>query len=436
MKSGRTYILLCCCVMFILAGCTLEPPHNNLADPDHYNYTPIGQVQIVVQDAEVDGQPIYRAEVRIPELSRLEYTDSSGTMILYQIPVGRYQVFAEQRGNGVRAYATDSLEVTVSEGITSVDTFRLEPLPLTPGQLSVQVLNKSSQPIEHATVIITEHGKFSLTDTEGSAQLDDIPPGEVWVTAYRTKPMDPVYASDSLLVSVHPGALTYASFRLDAMPSFIEVAVTSNGYGYSLNSIIHKVRLKARAEDPDGRTDVQYVTYHFTIPESQITLHDTLRWFGDQDSTYWWTEIPSEVFPGGNIDNAQNAPFYFEAFDSDSNSVLAEGSLLKVIHDFPNVDPIQVNPQNQPTIAWYYYWRDEFVDTTQFNYLLRITKDDIEPVVVYDTLLVPISQSNPSHQVAEVLDEGSYYFYIWVIDRFGNFSRSLRGSINNVPPPQ
>ncbi len=435
MKSEREYQLLWALVLTVLMGCTLEPPHNNLADPDHYNYTPIGQVQILVLDAEVSGVPIENAEVRIPELNRLEYTDTSGIMILYQVPVGRYWVYAEQRGNGVRAYAVDSLEIAISESITSVDTFRLTPLPLTPGQLSVQVLDKGSRPIETATVIITEHGKFALTNENGNALLEDIPPGDVWVTAYRSEPLEPVYVSDSLLVSINPGGLSYASFRLDALPEFIEVSATSNGYGLATASIFHRVRLKARTQDSDGPSDVRYVTYSYNDTTNGLILGDTLEWYANQDSMYWWMEIPSDSFYNGNIDNARNSSFLFKAIDADGNIAQASTSVLNVIHYYPQVDPLVVNPQNQPTIQWYYYWRDEFRDTTLFNYLLRITKEDIEPIVIYDTLIVPISQSNPSHQVADVLEQGNYYFYIWVIDRFGNFSRSLRGSITGVPPP-
>ena len=152
-------------MVLIFGGCEWEPPHNNPVDPDHYNYQPFGRIHITVLEAESD-QPLEYAEVRIPDLGRISFTDTSGILQFDRVPVGNHRIYAERRGDDLRAYGLDSLDITVEESATVRDTFHLQPLPPTPGSLSVQVLNLSSQPIEAATVLIAELGRFGLTDEQ------------------------------------------------------------------------------------------------------------------------------------------------------------------------------------------------------------------------------------------------------------------------------
>lgn len=424
-------ILVSLCFILILFGCTWDPPHDNPVDPEHYRYQPNGRLQLSVIETD-HLQPLSRAEVRIPDLGRVDLTDDDGMADFYEVPVGEYIVHAERIGNGYRSYALDSLTIIVSVGVTVRDTILLDPLPQTPGSLSMQIINYNQQPIKDATALVTLTN-FDLskrTDSLGLANFDDVPAGEWWVSAFRTDIPGPIYARDSILVVINTGAPTYVSLRLDALPYFVDVSVNAITIAFQ-HRAFNKLRLKARVEDPDGPSDLDYVEYQFEDTLTGDVISGRLAY--NLESAYWVVEIPSENLPGGNIDNATNAPFRFFVFDDKGNSVATESSLLKVIHNAPDLNPRDIAPTPRPTLRWIYHLTDEFSDTTQFNYLVEIHQTYPDQFLFYDTLLVPIVQNNPSHTVDRPLQAGDYEWYIYVIDNFGNYSRSERGKITGVP---
>ncbi|MBT7615685.1 MAG: hypothetical protein HN590_00200 [Calditrichaeota bacterium] len=291
--------------------------------------------------------------------------------------------------------------------------------------LSFQVLslgNVNPMPVMGATVRIYELNLYVTTDSSGTAYFENVIEGDWWVVAYKDGGDTPHYATDSVKVSVHPGAIATGSIQLDALPYFDYAKVNVHSFELGVNEEPeHEVRLKAKVIDPDGAYDINRVEWHFK------DVSDTLNYNQDRDSAFYEiiipiTDPPSFDFPY-SLGIANVNDFYFEAFDQLGNSTTVKAEISRIMDHCPTN-----HTAFESEISWWYFWDRVFNDVTEFNYLLRIYSFGANDVV-YDTTLVPTEMSFVDHQIATQLEAGSYLYYIWVTDNFGNFVRSLPNSL-------
>jgi len=291
------------------------------------------------------------------------------------------------------------------------------------GSLRLTVLTLIQQPIYDAVVQLPDVGRFGTTDTNGVAYFDDLPEGDWWVVAYRNSVPDTVYAADSVKVSIKLGVLTEASLRLDAVPSFISVTVNSITQYVDPDTNYIYARLTARVFDPDGDADLDRVEWW--LQDNGISMQDTLDFAPDPDSALWWAEIPSEDFPDSNLSNTLTRPFTFEAFDRAENSSQSTAILARIIYSSPELQPVGAG--NPPTLEWYFRWTDEHLDLEYFYYILNIYSTQSDESLVYRKQISPTVSIRMVHIVEEELETGGTYWWdVWVFDRFGNSVRSPR----------
>lgn len=306
--------------------------------------------------------------------------------------------------------------------------YKLAPLQ----KLAIRVLNLNladQLPISDATVLLPALRRFETTGADGWAYFNDMSIGTFWVVAYKENGENPAYATDSILVTTNYGSTTTARIHLDALPVFEEVTANAMTIKFSLvEDPVKKVRLRARVYDPDGPADLHRIEWHFN------DMTGIMSWDPDPDSAFYWVDVPSDSFPGGQIDTALTAPFQFRAYDGAGNSASASTSLSRIINGVPVLyDPY---PPERPEVRWTYLWFNDFSDTQQFRYLLRIYRDDIDDnTVVYDTLLTH-DTADVSHLVAEYVPAGEYFHYVWVMDHLGNTSRSKKVALRKSKSPE
>lgn len=404
------------------AGCDWNPPRDNPLDPGYYRYRPVGRLEVVVVERGAN-RPLFDAEVRIPELNAFGKTDRNGLARFDSIPIGRYLVSAERRGEVPFALDSDSSRI-IENGITR-DTLRLSPLPVPPGSLSLRVLTLTQQPIVGATVLITEVGQFALSGADGMAHFGELPVGDWWVRAFRAEDVGAIYGRDSLLVMVRSLVESDTSIRLDALPIFSSVSANSVAYAEirTQPDPYYFVRLKATVIDPDGLADLTRVESRLIDPSRADTLSVGLRF--NPDSSFWWVDIPSDSFPDRLIDNALTLPFTLQAFDVAGNgSPLERAYLARVIHGVPSLLPVQ--PEARPFLRWNYSLYNEFSGITLFNYRIRIYRNTDERPLAHEQQVVPDNSSYNEYRTLVQLPSGNYLWEVWVLDLFGNSSRSAK----------
>ncbi|HHE46112.1 MAG TPA: hypothetical protein ENL08_00220 [Bacteroidetes bacterium] len=292
------------------------------------------------------------------------------------------------------------------------------------GSLRLTVLTLDQHPVNNAYAQIKEVGRFGTTDTSGVVCFYDLPEGEWWVVAYRNSVPDTVYAPDSVQVTIRHFTRTDTNLQLDAVPSFINVTVNSITQAVNIDSNYIYARLTARVFDPDGITDLDRVEWKLRDLRNNILMHDTLDHY-DPDSAYWWEEIPSGEFPGGNLINTFTTPFIFESYDHAGNSSQSTAYLARIIYRPPELRAV-VQSGPKPTLRWNYSWSLEFPVPESFYYLVSIYEVPSE-TLVYRRQLIPDGSGEISHTVEDSLEiAGTYRWDVWVFDLFGNNARSLR----------
>lgn len=291
-----------------------------------------------------------------------------------------------------------------------------------PNVLNFLVQNLDRQPIPDANVRIDALGRFTKTDSLGIARFEDLPAGDSWITASRISGEMPLYALDSILITISLGTTINASINLDALPYFTSVVVNSQAIKPNdTDNAIVRLFLKTEVEDPDGPADVRDVLWRFKGLDGSQEMDGSLDF--KQDSMYYSGIILSNAFPDSNIDIAMEGTFTFEAFDGQENSVTAVTSLNRIFHGRFQWDPIY--DEQYALLEWTYDWNADFDDTQSFNYLLRIFKDDPDgSFQVYEKLLGSSGNAHQVHEIEEEFPGGRYTCFVWVIDRFGSFLRS------------
>lgn len=301
----------------------------------------------------------------------------------------------------------------------------IEP-PESVGSLVVRVLTLAQTPVSDASVVFeVEGGTLTIhTDSAGEVIFEDVPTGTWWVMAFKDNDGGPTYVKDSVQVSIEAGRRSSVILPLDALPMFVDDPdVNSKTYKNStLEPEIYYARLKALVDDPDGPADIIFVKWRWsddTLNQGKLT--GLLNY--QPDSGFYSAVVPSDSFPGGKLSSARNGPFFFEIFDHDSNSTLSEPvELGTIISDVPDLDAVQ--DQVYPLLRW------EYRNNDQFSFLIRVWTNTELEFLVYDTLLTSPANFFHTHRMQRILERGAYYWYVWVLDLFGNSSRSARGQFS------
>jgi hypothetical protein len=293
------------------------------------------------------------------------------------------------------------------------------------GSLSVNVVTLNRLPIPEATVIIPELGRFTITNDSGSAFLDNLQPGSWWMHAYRESIAEAIYARDSVQVVIIAGLESDTTLQLNALPKFMETGVYSVTEGITDDELRYLLRFRASVTDPDGQADLSIVRW-----TADSVLVDTMQY--QPDSAYWWSDLPADSFPG-QFEDALGTLFYFEALDQAGLATRSPAThLCRIIHDTPVLRSFVTDTTGiiQPlNLRFNFFARDfdfSIRDSTQYNFLARIfdlTTTGL-PVMVYSVRIAPTGSNLVEHTLPNILPPARYYWEVYVLDKFGNSSRS------------
>ncbi len=303
------------------------------------------------------------------------------------------------------------------------------------GSLTVQVQTLNWQPVAAATVLLPELGQFAVSDDSGLVHFNEIPTGTWWAVAYREISGRAVYARDSAQVTIVVKNDSELSLQLDALPEFISTYAVSVSSADSANQPDpdYIIRLKATVLDPDGITHLARVEAFLidTLRNYYLTLD--LQYSTNPDSAFWWKDIPANSFPNQSTDNALFLPFTFRAYDfAGKASPPRTAFVARVLHGVPGIqDPLQ---DFLPHLEWNYTYWNELTDISTFNYLVRIYRESPELTEIYRRTIIPGESASGEHYVEVPLANGTYLWEVWVLDNFGNSSRSRRGILKIGPP--
>ena len=220
------------------------------------------------------------------------------------------------------------------------------------------------------------------------------------------------YDSDTQLVDLKKD--TSLVFKLNALPQFEEVNLTSLHITSFIPPDEYQVEIGVLASDGDTQADIQ--TVYFEVPD--LAVQDTLVRISNQQARF------AGIFSRAQlnitfIEELQGIPFYLHAVDlAGGNSVSAAQYIYRVI----NTAPRPVSPDGSASLPINFTWQS-LVLPFDFTYSIEIYPNSpisLPPVVTVNQ----IERTATTHTYSGNLPSGSYYWVLYIVDEVGNRSRS------------
>lgn len=290
----------------------------------------------------------------------------------------------------------------------SCDAERINPLdPNSPlyrdeGTLIGSVRTRTGKPIPNVVVEVPSLDRYTATDFDGRYELTGLKSGEAMVFASLKN-----YSSDSGQVKIRILKVDTLDFVLDALPQFDHCCVRT----YNIINKNNHVELEASVSDGDGIVDIDSVSCWI------VDILDTFKL--EYDGGVYKKTILAKALPGETLESLIGKEFYFIAYDKAGQSVISNpAKMTRIIDEIPTlVEPVNFQVVDKhPALIWnktltsFPYTYKVEVMTTQLGVIW--TKEGFSPD---DTTVV----------VDEELEADDYSWVVWIIDEYGNHSRSL-----------
>ncbi len=274
----------------------------------------------------------------------------------------------------------------------------------------------SNTRIEGATVILLPDFIVTRSDAQGVFRFRERIPRGDYTLRCQADGFDP----DSVTISLTNQQDFTFSFHLNALPRFESISVASRHEALFFPPDNALLDLNVTASDPDGPNHIIRV---WCVLESTGRA-DTLQLI-PSEQRYFSRILPGQL--GGNsIQELIGQPFTFFVQDLDSVVTSSAGHLFA---RFIEKTPITIAPAGQVSTPFTFRWMNaDSLNAIPYSFHYAIEIYDNVPIA-----LPPVEQIDniPPEQTTWFynntgLPAGEYYWVLYIIDDFGNRSRSLQ----------
>lgn len=278
----------------------------------------------------------------------------------------------------------------------------------------VEHLN-SSAPVTEALLFLKPGNRVAQSDMNGIFNISgNIAPGPYTLVCKAEG-----FAADSLSFRVRQD--TTVSFKLNALPAFERISLTTDHETTFLPPDNFFLNIDILASDVDALGNIELVW--FDIPA--IGHSDTLQELAAAQGQRFFKRIEASDLRVNSLKELIGKPLEFYARD-EQGAVAESGEryLTRIIDDPPRpVAPINPPPQPPVSVPFHFEW--EFIsEPFHFDYAIEIY------------LNVPVALP-PEAQISGIpadstgyffnppsFSAGEYYWVLYIVDEFGNRSRS------------
>jgi hypothetical protein len=269
------------------------------------------------------------------------------------------------------------------------------------------VKTRTGEPISGMTLTVepeTTEYEFCFSNEEGFYEFEEVAAGSCKVIASKKG-----YAADSNWIEVAVGREDTVNFFLDILPGFTSCKV-------STHHILQNYYACPEAEvfDGDGLIDIDSVV--FWVAE----LPDTLSL--EYDAGAYRKIIYTDDLPGHSLEDLIGKDCFFRVIDKAGKQVSSSPvRAARIIYETPRVvKPVNFEEVGQnPELVWY-----KADLSYPYTYTVEVTniKSGMPPVMVWSK--GEISAGDTTVTVPILLSPDYYYWSVWVVDEFGDRSRS------------
>ncbi len=270
------------------------------------------------------------------------------------------------------------------------------------------------QPIPGAMLWLKPTEQVVIADNAGQFQFDNLLPGNYVLSCTATQ-----FRGDS--ISLNLKSDTTLAFHLDALPFFKKISLTTHHLSrFFPPDDLYWLKIEVQVDDNDGVNDVQWVYYRI----EQQNYQDTLM----QTSTPGVLGIQRNAndFPSRSIHSLMGHAFLFTAEDQPGARVQALPQFIsRIIETTPElIEPTSLNIISGFPIT--FRWQPVFLPFP-FSFKIEIYRVDFGiPSLIFDQSAIPSTSTELLFNTQ--LTAGDYFWVLYIIDEFGNSSRSREGA--------
>ena len=278
------------------------------------------------------------------------------------------------------------------------------------GSLRGSVKTRTGVPLPGITLVVepeTTACLFTTSNEDGSYNFSSVPAGKCMVIASKEG-----YETDTCPGSIEVEGADTVDFFLDALPRFLLCQVTTHHVLQKYYAIF-----EADAVDGDGAIDIDFVS-------SWVTgFQDPFDLYFDADKKKYTKQVDAESLPGKSLESLLGKDCFFEVTDKAGARVKSQPtSPARIIYEEPdlvkpvNFEKVGTNPVliwHKPTFTYPYTYTVEVFRLQSGQPLERMWFRECIPKI--DTAVT----------VTQELKADNYSWMVWVVDEFGNSTRSV-----------
>ncbi len=269
--------------------------------------------------------------------------------------------------------------------------------------------------IQGAMITLKPVNLITLSDASGNFIIQgDIPGGDYLLTCRADG-----FQSDSLPVTLPFN--NKVTFKLDALPYFTNISLTTHHISrFFPPDDLFLVQISVSVDDSDGSGDVAQVTMQ--IPD--FSFVDTLTRISPQEQQFI-TQLEPHLIGLTSLGELIGKPFVFQAQDLPGAVNQSDAAFITRIID---ETPLTQFPAGGVTLSppIEFQWSSVTVPFS-FSYMIEIYQSFINFSTLVDAI-TNIPPDKTSFTYTNALPAGNFFWVIYIVDEFGNRSRSKESS--------
>ncbi len=299
--------------------------------------------------------------------------------------------------------------------------------PNTSLTLKGQVLTRYPpyQGIPDVEVWVEPLHRFTRTDSAGEFMFNDLKSGSYTIIAQREG-----YDSDTIAITLVDHLVL--EIYLDALPRFQRVALTTHRYGrYFPPEDLYFLLIDVWVSDRDGNSDIVKMEYAI----ADLGFQDTLRLveFPDAYTARFVVQRTPQDFQLPSLHTLIGKAFTFQVEDqSGQRTTSPPYYLTRIVETLPVVvqpTGLQTISTAQDTIL--FQWEAVYLPYP-FMFRVEIYRLDFGVTTLVQRM-AGIAADQTTVAYRNDLTPGDHFWVVYIVDEYGNTSRSREGAFRMVP---
>ncbi|MCB9067146.1 MAG: carboxypeptidase regulatory-like domain-containing protein [Calditrichae bacterium] len=268
--------------------------------------------------------------------------------------------------------------------------------------------------IANAQISIGSGEVFTRSDANGNYTLE----ANLADGSYLLRCNAPGYAADSTQINLQAETAAQQNFLLNGLPELESISLTTRHLGSFIPPDAFFIDLLVTVDDVDGLSDIDLVWCE--IPDLQFS--DTLQII--QQSQQYFARLTTRQLDVSALEALQGTPFFVYVRDMQGDVTMSDARFISRIID---TAPVTTSPTGLTGQPVQFQWQ-AFAQPYSFIYRIEVYPNvniALPPVATINS----IPSDETTIQLSTTLTAGEYYWVLYAVDAFGNYSRSVQTAL-------